>query len=111
MMPWTYSICYSAISSGRPNRPAKKERIRTLRDLDAAALQLWEALQVLLDDNIDAAAVRLQTFAQIPRARVLDAGAQVETLARPPDDHYYPELVDRYRSVRRFCHLVAYRVV
>lgn len=65
-------------------------------------MQLWEALQVLLDDSIDAAAVRSQTFAQIPRARVLDAGAQVETLARPPDDHYYPELVDRYRSVRRF---------
>jgi hypothetical protein len=32
----------------------------------------------------------------------LEAGAQVETLARPPDDHYYPELVDRYRQVRRF---------
>jgi TnpA family transposase len=80
----------------------EKERIRTLRDLDVAALQLWEALQVLLDDSIDAAAVRSQTFTQIPRARVLDAGAQVETLARPPDDHYYPELVDRYRSVRRF---------
>jgi TnpA family transposase len=80
----------------------EKERIRTLRDLDAAALQLWEALQVLLDDSIDATAVRSQTFAQIPRERVLDAGAQVETLARPPDDHYYPELVDRYRSVRRF---------
>ena len=80
----------------------EKTRIRTLRDLDAAALQLWEALQVLLDDSIDAAAVRSQTFAQIPRARVLDAGAQVETLARPPDDHYYPEFVDRYRSVRRF---------
>jgi TnpA family transposase len=80
----------------------EKERIRTLRDLDAAALQLWEALQVLLDDSIDAAAVRSQTFAQMPRERVLTAGAQVETLARPPDDHYYPELVDRYRSVRRF---------
>jgi hypothetical protein len=26
----------------------------------------------------------------------------VETLARPPDDHYYPELVDRYRRVRLF---------
>ena len=29
-------------------------------------------------------------------------GTQVETLTRPPDDHYYPELVERYRQVRRF---------
>jgi TnpA family transposase len=77
-------------------------RLRTLRDLDAAALQLWEALQVLLDERIDEAAVRRQTFAQIPRAQVIEAGAQVETLARPPDDHYYPELVERYQRVRRF---------
>ena len=38
----------------------------------------------------------------IPRQRLLEAGAQVETLARPADDRYYPELVDRYRRVRRF---------
>jgi TnpA family transposase len=80
----------------------EKERLRTLRDLDTAALQLWDALQILLDNTIDAAAVRPQTYAQIPRERLLKAGAQVETLARPPDDHYYPELVDRYRQVRRF---------
>ena len=43
--------------------------------------------------------MRQQTFAQIPRARVVAAGAQVETLARPPDDHYYPELVERYQRV------------
>ena len=80
----------------------EKERLRTLRDLDAAALQLWDALQILLDNTIDAAAARTQTYAQIPRERLLEAGTQVATLARPPDDHYYPELVDRYRQVRRF---------
>ena len=84
------------------HKDGEKERLRTLRDLDTAALQLWDALQILLDERVDVAAVRPQTFAQIPRERVLEAGAQVETLARPPDDHYYPELVERYRSVRRF---------
>jgi Tn3 transposase DDE domain len=78
------------------------QRMRTLRDLDAAALHLWEALQVLLEEGVDDAAVRRQTFAQVPRVRLVDAGAQVEALARPPDDHYYPELVDRYHRVRRF---------
>jgi hypothetical protein len=78
------------------------QRLRTLRDLDTAALQLWEAIQVLLDERIDDAAVRRQTFLQTPRQRLVEAGAQVQTLARPPDDHYYPELVDRYRRVRLF---------
>lgn len=80
----------------------KKERIRTLRDLDTAALRLWEAIQVLLNEQIDDAAVRQQTFLHTPRARLVEAGAQVEALARPPDDHYYPELVERYQQVRRF---------
>ena len=80
----------------------QKERIRTLRDLDTAALHLWEAIQVLLDDQVDDAAVRPQAFTQIPRQQLVEAGAQVETLARPPDDHYYPELVERYRRVRLF---------
>jgi TnpA family transposase len=89
-------IVHAAESEGQ------KERLRTLRDLDTAALQLWEALPPLLDEQIADAAVRSQTFAQIPRQRLVDAGTQVETLARPPDDHYYPELVDRYRRVRLF---------
>ena len=80
----------------------EQQRLRTLRDLDAAALQLWEAIQVLLDEQIDDTAVRRQTFLQLPRQRLVEAGTQVETLARPPDDHYYPELVDRYRRVRLF---------
>jgi TnpA family transposase len=84
------------------HQDGEQERLRTLHDLDAAALQLWDALQILLDENVDAAAVRSRTFAQIPRERVLNAGSQVEQLARPPDDHYYPELVDRYRRVRLF---------
>ena len=71
-------IVHAAESEGQ------KERLRTLRDLDTAALQLWEAIQLLLDEQIADAAVRSQTFAQIPRQRLVDAGTQVETLARPP---------------------------
>ena len=84
------------------HKDGEKARLRTLRDLDAAALQLWEALQILLDERVEGAAVRAQTFVRIPREQVLKAGTQVEALARPPDDQYYPELVERYRSVRRF---------
>jgi hypothetical protein len=80
----------------------EQERLRTLRALDAAALQLWEALQVLLDEQVETTAIRTKTFAHVPRERLVEAGAQVETLTRPPDDHYYPELIERYHSVRRF---------
>lgn len=79
-----------------------KERLRTLQDLDIAALQLWEALQVLLDYNVKPSEIRSQTFTRVPRGRLLEAGAQIETLTRPPDDNYYEELVVRYKRVRRF---------
>jgi hypothetical protein len=89
-------IIHTAQSEG------EKTRLRTLRDLDTAALQLWEAIQLLLDEQIADAAVRSHPFAQIPRQQLVDAGTQVATLARPPDDRYYPELVERYQRVRRF---------
>lgn len=84
------------------HKEGEKERLRTLQDLDAAALQLWDALKILLDENVEATAIRPQTFAQVSRERLLAAGTEVETLTRPPDDNYYDELVERYKSVRRF---------
>ena len=62
--------------------------LRTLHDLDAAALHLWEALQVLLDQEVEAEGIRPQAFARVPRERLLEAGAEVERLTRPPDDNY-----------------------
>jgi hypothetical protein len=46
--------------------------------------------------------VALPTFARVPRQRLLEAGAAVKQLTRPPDDNYYEELVERYKSMRRF---------
>jgi TnpA family transposase len=80
----------------------QKTRVRTIHDLDAAALQLREACQLLLDERIDDAAVRRVVFARIPRACLVAASSRVAPLARPSDDQYYPELVERYRSVRAF---------
>ena len=84
------------------HKEGEKTRLRTLHDLDAAALHLWEALQVLLDTEVETGAIRTQTFTRVPRERLLEAGAEVERLTRPPDDNYYAELVERYHSVRRF---------
>jgi TnpA family transposase len=80
----------------------KKERLRTLKDLDAAALKLSTACSVLLDLDCDDTQLRGAIFAQISQAQLAKAVEQVESLARPPDDRYYPELLDRWRTVRLF---------
>ena len=80
----------------------QKTRVRTLRDLDAAALQLHAACQVLLDERITDTAIRRVIFAHMPRASLVDASTTVGTLTRPADDQYYPELVEHYQSIRRF---------
>ncbi len=96
-----FDLLVTDIVRGAHNE-GEQTRLRTLHDLDAAALHLWEALQVLLDQEVEAGAIRPQAFARVSRERLLEAGAEVERLTRPPDDNYYAELVERYHSVRRF---------
>jgi Domain of unknown function (DUF4158) len=95
-----FDLLVTDIVRGAHNEGAK-ERLRTLHDLDAAALQRWEAWQVLLDKGVEAAAIRTHTCARGPRERRLEAGAEVELWTRPPDDNDDAELVERYPSVRR----------
>jgi TnpA family transposase len=80
----------------------QKERIRTLRDLDAAALRLKEACDVLFDETCDDTSIRAVVFSRIPPEELKNASDTVEALARPLEDNYYPELVNSYRRVRRF---------
>jgi TnpA family transposase len=80
----------------------EKERLRTLGDLDTAALQLRDVCTVLLDEACSSAQVRSLAFARVPRPQLAEAVALVERLARPPEDDYQGELLDRYRRVRRF---------
>src|SRR5712691_8168814 len=96
-----FDLLVTDIVRGAHNE-GEQTRLRTLHDLDAAALHLWEAIQVLLDQDVEAGAIRTQTFARVSHERLLEAGAKVEQLTRPPDDNYYAELVERYSSVRRF---------
>jgi hypothetical protein len=71
----------------RATRAGQQERLRTLKDLDAAALQLHHACRVLLDPTCLDAEVRPTVFAHIPRNQLEVALARVAELARPPDDH------------------------
>jgi hypothetical protein len=83
-------------------RAGRQERLRTIHDLDAAALQLREACEVLLNDACGDAQLRSAVFARVSKQCLTEAVARVGALARPLDDGYHAELVEQYRRIRRF---------
>jgi TnpA family transposase len=84
----------------RSTSDGKKTRLRTLRDLDAAALSLAEMSEQLLTPEWTDEQVR--TFLTEKQARMTEAVITIYGLARPADDNYYQEIVARYPAVRRF---------
>lgn len=59
-------------------REGKKERLRTLKDLDASALQLSIACRVLLDPNCDDSNLRSTVWKQISSEELKKAVRQVK---------------------------------
>jgi TnpA family transposase len=80
----------------------REARLRTIKDLDAAAGQVGRACAALLDPGLADSQVRAAAFAIIPRTDLEAALRQIENLIRPPEDVYYKELQSSYRRVRRF---------
>ena len=80
----------------------KKKRMRTLRDLDKAALDLRTACECVLDDNIPPERLKEMIFAQISRSQLQNSSLRVAELARPGDDNYELEIMEKYRTVRKF---------
>ena len=62
----------------------KKERLRTLKDLDAAALTLSVACAILIAPEREATQLREEIFAQVSSVQLAAAVEQVESIARPP---------------------------
>jgi len=81
---------------------AEKKRLRTLKDLDQAAIALRKACTIILDDTYKDESLRKAIFASIARSSIEDAVITVDEIARPRDDRFYQELVERYRRVRVF---------
>src|SRR5512142_1620595 len=86
----------------RVEQAGQRRRLRTLKDLDGAALLLHQACLVLLDTGCADRRVRETVFARVPRDRLTQAVTQVADLVGPPDDHYFEDLRTRYSQVRRF---------
>ncbi|MBD2773974.1 Tn3 family transposase [Iningainema tapete] len=83
-------------------RIGERERLRTIKDLDAAALQLCKACGVLLDSTCDDQKVRDEIFTRISKEQLTQAISKVEALARPDDDDYGDVMMRRWKHVRIF---------
>lgn len=71
-----------------------------MRDLDQAALALREACSILLDPRYSDRNLREAVFERIPEAQMRRAVETIDALARPADDNYQEELVERYTTRR-----------
>jgi TnpA family transposase len=83
-------------------RTGEQERLRTIKDLDAAALRLSQACSVLLDATYADKLVRSEVFTRISKEQLTQAVSKVEALARLPDDDYYDVMMRRWKHIRLF---------
>ena len=79
-----------------------KKRLRTLHDLDKAALELADVCGVLLDEDCPDGEVRTVVFARLSKEHLAQAVATTYDVARPPRQNHQPEMLTRYQTVRRF---------
>ncbi len=80
----------------------EQARLRTLKDLDAAASQLGQACRVILDSSVPDSDLRAAIFKALQRDDLEASLNQVDKLVRPPDNMYYQELQRSWGRIRRF---------
>ncbi len=86
----------------KSKREGEKERLRTLKDLDAAALRLVEAVEVILDTNTEDYCVRDEAYKRVSEEQLAQAVTEVKLLARPTSDEMLDTILSRWRYVRVF---------
>ena len=79
-----------------------KERMKTLRKLDAAALRLCSVCEILIDPELGDTDVRSEIYSVLSIEEIEAALKTVWSIARRPDDNFHQELMERWRTVRRF---------
>ncbi len=80
----------------------KQARLRSLRDLDDAAILLRQmGLLVLTDDALPLDEWRKVLFERLPRSNIEAAMSKVDAIAKPAETKPYDELRNRWRRARR----------
>ena len=86
--------------SGETTR--RRERLRSLKDLDQAALVLEQAVRLLLDEAVPDADLRQHVLKRFGPDALREAADAVQELARSAEDPLVEALSSRYATVRRF---------
>ena len=101
---------FDAVSTtmfARAQAVSRDARMRSLRDLDAAALKLRAVGSVLLDEATIDADVRAVVFALVDPTALAAAIERIGTLAKPVDDIYFVELRQHQRRINYLPTLLA----
>jgi hypothetical protein len=87
----------------RADNKGKAERLRTIRDLDRAALRLRDAMRFVLDPEQPEVGLRAAIFAAISKDQLEEDVQTVDDLSRGEDEtRYFDQLIDHYSQMRRF---------
>ena len=88
--------------AGQARNIGKKKRLRTLKDLDKAALIMADVFAMVLNEDIDDQQLREAIFARCSQEDLARSIAVVTELARPPEDKFHEEMVEQYGRVKLF---------
>lgn len=80
----------------------QKSRLRSLRDLDAAAITLANVCTLLLNTELTENDLRTVIFEHISREKLSKTLEETYAIVRPPDNVFYHELKEKYRRIRIF---------
>ncbi|WP_367605643.1 Tn3 family transposase [Legionella sp. W05-934-2] len=88
--------------SSDAKRIGQKKRLRTLKDLDKAALSLAKACEQVLNEGTENTKLRETIYALISKEKLLESIETINILARPVGDKFHDEIVEQYGKVSRF---------
>lgn len=88
--------------TNRIHRKAEKERLRTLGDLDAAALTLARVAAVLVDPTVTDGDVRSRVLSDTGAEAIQRAIATVRSITTTPAESLWEGLRSRYTPLNRF---------
>src|SRR3546814_2452435 len=89
----------------------KQDRLRSLRDLDGAAMLLHAmGLLVLTDDVLPLNEWRDVLFERLPRPDIEAAMSKVEAIAKPAESKPYDQLRRKWRGARKLVFEITNRI-
>lgn len=87
--------------TAKAKRIGEKKRIRSLGDLDKAALRLSDFGDLFIQHENNSNLTEL-IYKAMTKDAIADAVAIIRKIAKPNHDKYYDELLEQYNTVRRF---------